>query len=67
MVMTTPEGWPKNPFLNTVLLYLENSSVPFFGTFFLTYFCIYLLCCCMKGNLKMGIRIPFIFSVHPMK
>jgi len=31
------------------------------------FFSIYLLWCCTKGALKFGLRIPFIFSVHPMK
>ena len=28
---------------------------------------IYLLFCTIKGNFKMGIRVPGVFTLHPMK
>ena len=30
-------------------------------------FSLYLLFCVIKGNFKFGLRIPFLFAIHPMK
>ena len=63
-------GWddfPSSPFLNKVLTDLEESGVNFLGTAIFAFLSLYLLWCVQKGNIKFGLRIPFIFTVHPMK
>ena len=63
----TENGRPKIQFISYFLLYLEDHNVAFLSFFFFALFCLYLLFCTMKGNIKFGLRI-FIFSaVHPMK
>ena len=60
-------GRPKIQFISFFLLYLEDHNVAFLSFFFFALFCLYLLFCTMKGNIKFGLRI-FVFSaVHPMK
>lgn len=39
----------------------------FFGVFFFFIFTFYLELCVIKGNFKFGIRIPWLFALHPMK
>jgi len=39
----------------------------FFGVFFYFLFVMYMELCVMKGNFKFGIRIPWLFQLHPMK
>lgn len=60
-------GFPSTGFLNTIFTYLETTIMGWFGTILLAGFSIYLLACTQKGNLKFGLRIPFIFTIHPMK
>ena len=63
----TENGRPKIQFISYFLLYLEDHNVAFLSFFFFALFCLYLLFCTMKGNIKFGLRI-FVFSaVHPMK
>jgi LMBR1 domain-containing protein 1 len=38
-----------------------------FGTIAYGIFAFYLLWCVFKGNFKFGLRIPFLFTIHPMK
>lgn len=65
------------PFLNIWFTLMEGPtgflSVFFFGNLFLlnlnrfiALFAFYLQVAVIKGNFKFGIRIPYIFSVHPM-
>lgn len=60
-------GFPSSPFLNKVLTDLEESGVNFLGTAIFAFLSLYLLWCVQKGNIKFGLRIPFIFTIHPMK
>ena len=53
-----------HPFLNTFFTALSN--VPLLGPSFYGLFAFYLLLCCIKGNVKMGMRL-LIFSIHPIK
>jgi len=53
------------PFLNTVLIEADR-AFPLFGTLLYAVFSFYLLACCIKGEFKVGITIPF-FELHPMK
>lgn len=44
-----------------------DNAFGLFGTIAYGLFSFYLLWCVIKGNFKFGLRIPFIFSIHPMK
>jgi len=57
---------PIYPFLNNFFIVLTN-AFGLFGTLAYGIFTFYLLWCVIKGNFKFGLRIPFIFSIHPMK
>jgi len=54
-----------HPFLNTLLVGLDN-VFPLFGTVGFGTFAFYLLWCTIKGVMKMGIRFAF-FTIHPME
>lgn len=60
-------GAPAYSFLNKMFIYLEGTVMSFVGTILLALFTLYLLGCTYKGNLKFGLRIPFLFTVYPMK
>eukprot|EP01115_Flamella_aegyptia_P014866 TRINITY_DN8753_c0_g1_i1.p1 TRINITY_DN8753_c0_g1~~TRINITY_DN8753_c0_g1_i1.p1 ORF type:complete len:487 (+),score=146.87 TRINITY_DN8753_c0_g1_i1:127-1587(+) len=57
---------PPTSFLNVMFIELD-SAFGLFGTVAYAVFAFYLLLCVIKGNFKFGLRIPFIFSIHPMK
>jgi len=63
----TENGRPKIQFISYFLLYLEDHNVAFLSFFFFALFCLYLLFCTMKGNIKFGLRIFLFSAVHPMK
>lgn len=46
---------------------LNNQGLNFISTGIFGILTIYLLWCTQKGNIKFGLRIPFIVSFHPMK
>lgn len=50
-----------------MLVWMQNSRVGFFATIIYSYFILYLVCAVIKGNIKFGIRIPFIVRFYPMK
>ena len=54
-----------HPFLNTLLVGLDN-IFPLFGTVGFGTFAFYLLWCTIKGVMKLGIRFAF-FTIHPME
>ena len=60
-------GRSKIQFISYFLLYLEDHNIAFLSFFFFSFFCLYLLICTMKGNIKFGLRIFIFSSVHPMK
>jgi len=62
-VIATP---PVTPLLNQMFTALD-SVFGLFGTAFYALFAFYLLWCVIKGNFKFGLRIPFLFEIHPMK
>ena len=66
-VILTSNGFPFNPFLNKMFIDLDEYNVNFIGVFFYGLFTLYLLWCVTKGNLKCGINIPYILTLHPMK
>jgi hypothetical protein len=49
------------------LISIEDAGVGFLSTIIFGFFSLYLLWAAMKGNFKLGMRIPFLFSFHPMK
>jgi len=57
---------PIHPFLNAFFIVLD-SAFGLFGTAAYGLFSFYLLWCVYKGNFKFGVRIPFLFQIHPMK
>ncbi|EGG21903.1 LMBR1-like conserved region-containing protein [Cavenderia fasciculata] len=61
---TQPE--PFHPFLNNLVISLDNAW-GFLGTICYGLLSFYLLFCCVKGNFKFGLRIFFLFPVHPMR
>lgn len=66
-ILIKPNGFPVTSFLNAIFTYLEGTIVSFIGAILLSMFSIYLLACTYKGNIKFGLRIPFLFTIHPMK
>jgi len=57
---------PVSPFLNTMFIALDG-VFGLFGTAMYAVFALYLLFCVFKGTFKFGLRIPFIFAIHPMR
>jgi len=62
-VIPTP---PVYGFLNLFFVVLDN-TFELFGVIAYGIFASYLLWCVFKGNFKFGLRVPFLFSIHPMK
>ena len=54
-------------FLNKVFNSVDSTGVSLLSVACFAFMGFYLLWCVMKGNFKFGVRIPFIFSIHPMK
>lgn len=54
------------PFLNAMLFSMDGIW-SFFGIIFFGLYSMWLMWCVIKGNFKFGMRVPFIFSLHPMK
>jgi LMBR1 domain-containing protein 1 len=63
-MFTYPE--PFYPFLNYMLIAMDN-AFPLFGTVFYGLFAFYLLLCVIKGNFKFGMRVFILFPIHPMR
>ncbi|KAL4484994.1 hypothetical protein ABPG74_020171 [Tetrahymena malaccensis] len=66
-VIVKKNGFPIYPLLDKMFLKLESIGVTFLAVAFFTMFTLYLLWCTMKGNFKIGIAIPFLFTIHPMR
>jgi LMBR1 domain-containing protein 1 len=49
-----------------MLINLDNSGAGFISSSIFSGILIYLLICTVKGNFKCGLRIPFLFTFHPM-
>jgi len=65
IVYVTPNP-PLYTFLNAFFIILDN-AFGLFGTVAYGIFAFYLLWCVIKGNFKFGVRVPLLFSIHPMK
>lgn len=63
-IITYP--YPFSPFLNTMLIELDD-AFGLLGTAAYGLFSFYLLVCCIKGNFKFGMRLFFLFPIHPMR
>jgi len=59
-------GPPINGFLNNFFIVLD-SAFGLFGVIAYSIFAFYLLWCVIKGNFKFGVRVPLLFTIHPMK
>jgi len=57
---------PVYGFLNDFFVTLDNTFT-LFGVIAYGLFSFYLLWCVFKGNFKFGMRVPFLFAIHPMK
>jgi len=58
---------PLIPFMNELLMGLDNGNAGFIATGVFAYLCLYILWCVQKGTVKFGIRIPCCCRFHPMK
>eukprot|EP01132_Coremiostelium_polycephalum_P005895 gene5895-7340_t len=61
---TAPE--PFHPFLNDLVIALDRAW-GFLGVIVYGLFSFYLLFCVVKGNFKFGLRLFFLFPIHPMR
>ena len=61
------KGAPVTPFLNDILLVIQDRGLTIVSGGLFTLFVLYLLSANIKGNFKFGVRIPFLFTMHPMK
>lgn len=66
LALRDANDYPVSTFLNKFFLTLESSAMSFMGVAAFGGFCLYLVFCVMKGNVKFGIRFV-IFTFHPMK
>eukprot|EP01118_Nematostelium_gracile_P010170 TRINITY_DN3485_c0_g1_i1.p1 TRINITY_DN3485_c0_g1~~TRINITY_DN3485_c0_g1_i1.p1 ORF type:complete len:488 (-),score=119.73 TRINITY_DN3485_c0_g1_i1:108-1571(-) len=57
---------PIHPFLNNFFIALDEAWA-IFGVLAYGIFAFYYMWCIIKGNFKFGLRIPLLFSIHPMK
>merc|ERR1712039_564807 len=62
-----PDRRPVTTFLNELFTAFEGTGVYPLGVAFFAVFTLYLLACVVKGCLKFGMRIFFLFSIHPMR
>lgn len=58
--------YPITTFLNTVFIKLDDAW-GLLGTIAYGIFSFYLLVCVVKGNFKFGMRLFFLFPIHPMR
>lgn len=65
--MIKKDGYPLFPLLDKAFLRTEEIGVDFVGIALFAMFSLYLLWCAMKGNFKIGLAIPFMFTIHPMR
>ena len=50
-----------------MLIWLEGKNANFVGVIWFMVMTQYLVFCILKGSFRFGVRIPFLFSFHPMK
>ena len=54
------------PWLNGLLTWLAKFKINLLVSMVFCFFAMYMLLCCEKGNLKFGLRVPYMFKIHPM-
>jgi len=54
------------PFMNSIIIEL-NTAFPLFAVVTYAIFSFYLLLCVVKGCIKIGMRMFFLISIHPLK
>eukprot|EP00932_Pfiesteria_piscicida_P003545 SRR837773.13453.p1 GENE.SRR837773.13453~~SRR837773.13453.p1 ORF type:complete len:279 (+),score=79.25 SRR837773.13453:26-838(+) len=54
-------------FLGAIFAACESSGLYPLGVALFAFFTLYLLACTVKGCLKFGMRVFFLFSIHPMR
>jgi len=62
-----PSGFPATTFINVMFAAFESSGLFPLGVALFATFTLYLLLCVVKGCLKFGMRIVFLFAIHPMR
>jgi LMBR1 domain-containing protein 1 len=60
------QPYPFHPFLNSMLIAMDQVFA-LFGVIFYGLFAFYLLLCVIKGNFKFGMRVFILFPIHPMR
>ena len=50
-----------------MLIGLENGNAYFLSVFVILGLSVYMLLCTIKGTIKLGVRIPYIFEFHLME
>eukprot|EP00927_Polykrikos_kofoidii_P085490 TRINITY_DN9316_c1_g1_i1.p1 TRINITY_DN9316_c1_g1~~TRINITY_DN9316_c1_g1_i1.p1 ORF type:complete len:527 (+),score=81.84 TRINITY_DN9316_c1_g1_i1:163-1743(+) len=63
----TPDNKPVTIFLNALLSVLESTGFYPIPVSVFAVFTLYLLLCVVRGCLKFGMRVFFLFSIHPMR
>ena len=58
---------PLIPFMNELLISLNNPKAGFPSTAIFAYLCFYILMYVRKGKIKFGIRVPFCCRFIPVK
>jgi len=66
--ITTNAGRSVSLFFNTILIWFDETlGLGFISTGIFTLLSIYLVVAVVQGNVKFGLKIPFFFTIHPMK
>lgn len=58
---------PYFPLINNLLLGLNVDGFNLFSTACFMFFAFWLLLCVIKGNFRIGLRIPFMMRIYPME
>eukprot|EP00495_Collosphaeridae_sp_1-RS-2012_P008018 TRINITY_DN785_c0_g2_i3.p1 TRINITY_DN785_c0_g2~~TRINITY_DN785_c0_g2_i3.p1 ORF type:complete len:282 (+),score=33.38 TRINITY_DN785_c0_g2_i3:337-1182(+) len=58
---------PYFPLINNLLLGLNVDGFNLFSTACFTFFAFWLLMCVIKGNFRVGLRIPLLMRIYPME
>jgi len=58
---------PYFPLINNLLLGLNVDGFNLFSTACFTFFSFWLLMCVIKGNFRVGLRIPLLMRIYPME
>lgn len=69
LVMVVPKVEPsvETGFLNEIFESFETPGLYPIGVALFACFTLYLLLCVVKGCMKFGVRVFFLFSIHPMR